>query len=228
MGKGLAMTIRTHLAWLCLAGVLAACGSGSDAPQPDPDRIPDGSEVLAQASLVPGAPAGGLTVADFAAVRQPLALVTVERNDALATVTIEARNGDVIDWRSFDGVGLSLRRGILIATRGLGADVMTIDVTETLEAIAGQRMETTRIHRRLDGQFQTQTDVYVCEVSRAGPESVASLGRQMRLRRITETCTGTAHDFENTYWVGGDGIIWVSRQWVSPEIGLLRVDRIRR
>lgn len=215
---------RAILGAYLLAG-LAACAS-QEAAAPDDARVPDGSEVLATATLINGAPAGGLTVQDFAAVRQPLALVTVERNDALATITIDARNDDVVDWRSFDGVGLSLRRGILVGTRGLGADVMTIDVDETLDALAGHATRTTRVHRRLDGQFQLQPRAYVCTVERGGYEAVETLGRTLRLRRITESCTGTEQEFENTYWIGAGETVWVSRQWVSPQIGLLRIDVI--
>lgn len=230
------MITLSHLRLGLLAGLilgLSACDlipalqTDQPAPPTSPaDRVPDGSEVLLNTPLVQGAPAGGLTVADFAAVKQPLSLVTVVSSQALVTMTRAATNGGVEVWRSPDDVTLNLRKGVIVGTRGLGADLMTADVDQTVAALTGAAEISHRIHRRLDGQFKLQPSVFICDITQNGRDTIQSLGRNLRLRKVTETCTGVEYRFTNVYFIGADGRIWVSQQWVSPEIGHLRIDRI--
>jgi hypothetical protein len=50
----------------------------------------------------------------------PLKLVTIERRGAQAAIFKTGKNGDVETWSSQDKKSISMRNGIIVATRGLG------------------------------------------------------------------------------------------------------------
>jgi hypothetical protein len=80
----------------------------------------------------------------------------------------------------------------------------------------------------LDGQVQQVRRVYTCYLHDDGPDTVTIAGADRRLIRRTETCRGTdGYRFENIYWVDGGGQAIHSRQWVSPEIGSVRITILR-
>jgi hypothetical protein len=115
---------------------------------------------------------------------------------------------------------------VLVATRGLGADLMTIDsagVREALRAGGGtvdRRMET------LSTQDQIVTDTFRCTIVPAGSETVSLGVREATLRRFDEECRSRSLVFDNIYWLGEGGEIVSSRQYVSPTVAYLRSNRL--
>ena len=119
------------------------------------------------------------------------------------------RNRDVVTYLTPDGISVSLRHGVLVATRGLGFDLMTADVSAVIPAIRNRSQEVIRVHRYLDGEEQVVIRTFICDYSGAGT--------------VTETCYSDGLRITNTYDLGGRAIR-ASRQWVSPEQGYLRVE----
>lgn len=132
-----------------------------------------------------------------------LKIALLEDNDQ-ASVLIEAGNNqDVATFFTPDGRSISLKQGVLVATRGLGFDLMSADVSSVLSSL-GNGTRAVRIHRYLDGEDQLVIHSFVCDYE----------GRI----RVVETCYGNGSSFENTYSMSA-GRILASRQWIGPQLG---------
>lgn len=86
---------------------------------------------------------------------QPTLLAELPKLSVSATMALFGRNGDVQTWKSADGVSLSFLDGVLVSSRGLGADVMSADVSGTRAMLAGDgSARHIRLHSYLDGDYQ--------------------------------------------------------------------------
>ncbi|MGR3462109.1 MAG: YjbF family lipoprotein [Roseovarius sp.] len=148
--------------------------------------------------------------------------VTLPATGARATLAPVARNGDVTVWQTLDGITLSFRDGVLIATRGLGDDLMSADVGGTLAMLRGTGApgHYPQLRSYLDGEDRTVFRSFQCRRDArpgAGPP-----------RRITERCVSPRDETTNTYWLDQTGKITRSRQWVSPAIDYMETERLPR
>lgn len=137
-----------------------------------------------------------------------LMIAQLESNERASILVRKGENRNVETYFTPDNISISLQEGVLIATRGLGFDLMSADVSDT---IAGLRRggRAVRIHRYLDGEDQIVIKSYICDYR--GNASV------------TETCHGKGHTFENSYQMSAGQII-ASRQWIGPHHGYIRLE----
>ena len=187
----------------------ALIGAVASPPRPAP---PDPDVVRAQ-----------LTPEVVAALPGPTLLVVLERVGAISLPGQVARNGDVATFETEDAITLSLRQGLLVATRGLGFDLMSADVDEPLAAILS----------RADGATATRSQTYLDAENRAVRRSFACGYRTARsgaagpgIVRVHETCRGRGLAFENRYDLRGTRIV-ASRQWIGPFHGHLEIEQVR-
>lgn len=166
----------------------------------------------------------------LASTTQPLLLVEAEMIQTAATLVQVSNRDGTVDWRTGDNVSLTFRQGVVIGTRGLGDDLMTADVDGTVLMLAGRQAveDYNRFASRLDGEYQTQFESFLCRNTGREPVAFDSFGRTRQTTRITELCRNPDRSFENTYWVGSDGTMWKSRQWISPNVGYLTTERLVR
>ena len=137
---------------------------------------------------------------------------------AQALLTSSGQNGTVTTWQSADRVSVSCDAGILVATRGLGEDLMSADVAGTRAFLQGHgAAEWSRLHSYLDGDYRTLWRGFRC-TGRLAPD------RDSRLRQRIEACYGPAGRFTNRYWQDARGVVVRSRQWVGPTLGYLDTD----
>jgi len=156
--------------------------------------------------------------------------VSIPSTEARATLGPVARRGDVTVWQTLDGITLSFRGGSLIATRGLGDDLMSADVAGRLEMLrragtADQSGYYPHIRSYLDGEDRTVFRGYQC---RQVPPTQTGAGRDGALRRIEELCVSPTDRFTNLYWLTADGTMVRSRQWISPTIQYMETSRVPR
>ena len=172
----------------------------------------------------------GLSPAVLAATTQPLLLVEAENIGASALLNQHARRDGTIDWRTGDNVSITLNRGVVIATRGFGDDLMSADVDQTLAMLQNRptAQDYPRFLSRLDGEYQTEFESFLCRRTGQDGETLNSYGRLRQTVKITELCRNPGGSFENTYWVGSDGTMWKSRQWVSPDIQYVETELLVR
>lgn len=165
-----------------------------------------------------GSPAPVAAALSPEVLASPPMQVRIPSRGAGAVLFRVAVNQDVETWLSADNISLSFRQGVLVASRGLGFDLMGADASGTLAALQGQGEPVYRRQMRfLTGDHRTTYLMAGCTLTAAGAEVVA--GRQTQ--RLEEQCKAHQHQITNLFWVDGSGRILRSRQWIGPEIGYL-------
>ncbi len=163
--------------------------------------------------------------------KDPLILIDLEENGQYASLNQVSKNREYGIFRSSDRKTLTFVDGLLVATRGLGDDMMASDLSDTrmlLESGISGANKSIRTHKWLGGESQVITVTYICQLEDFGIRSITSIHKQFRLRKYTETCkegTDGGVEFTNTYWQHPKtGVIWKSRQWAGPVTGYIGIE----
>ena len=221
MGKGLAMR-RSLLALAAVLG-LAACDTGTD--EASPVSIRDMITARIAGLGQPGAEFGMPSRAVLDQRTEPLLYMAVPAIEAQATLSPVARNAGTVTWITLDGVTVSTRDGLIVATRGLGHDLMSADLAPVRSALP-EGGRATRIHYRLDGENRTEALRFACTIRPEGREVLDIAGRRVATHRVAERCAGPAGSFTNRYWIDDAGRLAQSQQWLLPEIGAAMTQRL--
>jgi len=217
-----------------LATALAGCGNVED-PQAGLFRQLSGAlgpifnRAEAPARLRPTGAFPGVDPALVAGTTAPLTGAWLEKAEALATLAIATQSGDMVTWRTGDGATLTLADGgVLVATRGLGADLNASDASATRAAIrAGQSATVSRRYVHLNTAYERRETRVSCTLTAMGPETLTINNRTHRTLRLEEACRGDGLTFTNRYWRDARGpAIWQSTQWISPEAGVIHLQRL--
>lgn len=169
---------------------------GEEAPAPPPD-------VLAQVAL--------------SSLKGPLLLAELEGADAVAVLGPFGQNGAVTTWSTEEFQTVSLEGPLVVATRGLGNDLMTVS-----------QRGGARTYHLMDAANDPVTITVTCAI-RAEPSAPAKIagGKVISASRVSESCQGDGVEFTNTYWTKTDGVIRRSRQWLGPKTGYVELHRLR-
>lgn len=135
------------------------------------------------------------------------------------------QNGNVQTWGSTQYETLSLRAGMLVATRGFGPDLMSSSGPDIATIAAGRGM-TNRRYYYLDGGDHPRHFDYSCRLNPAGPDSVTILGKVHHTRKIVEACAGSGAAFTNEYWFDNGTNLRQSRQMMTPGLANLLLQRV--
>ena len=217
---------------LAVLVALAACGNEKTGPGPVVSAIgamAKGS-VAKVKSRKSGEKVSGKAVSaaeQRAALEQagkPVLLVSSKTLGQTGFLTLFDTKADVLTWKTPDGVTFSQRGGVLIQTRGLGADLMSAQAPSVAQLMrAGDGYP--RIYYFLGGDDQGTRRTYDCRTTVVGTESIEVLGRTHKATHITELCERPLGKLTNDYWVEGESIR-KSRQWVSGAIGYIDFERV--
>jgi group 4 capsule polysaccharide lipoprotein GfcB/YjbF len=165
-----------------------------------------------------------VTRAQVEAAGQPLLRVQMLDTGAWSTLALAARNGPVETFLAGDDVSLSLRDGILTGSRGLGQDLMGLAISNIVDDSGVLR----RSYRHLDTRNRIVSTQVACSLSTGPPARLTILEQTHRVRKVTEQCRGDGVEFTNLYWKDpGTGMIWKSRQWLSPALGQLEIEVLK-
>lgn len=225
------MAIASRLAALVAVASLSACGTAADDPLFGAVR--ELSQDVFNRSEAPPAvdPRQVLTRDMINQAAVPLILVETPQGTSSTATRIQT-NRSSETWQGNGDVSFTLsREGVLSGTRGLGHDLFAADIEATRAALAARRSgPVERLYVSVTGDLAQINDGYTCEIRYSGPEQVASFGTIRNLTRATETCSQhfTGDTIENRYWIDGAGFAWASEQWVGPEIGHFRFERLYR
>ncbi|MDH3263202.1 MAG: YjbF family lipoprotein [Paracoccaceae bacterium] len=193
-----------------LSGIVASLGGG-------------GAKAAGEAAL-----AAQLTPEALARATRPLLFAELPSRDARATFVIGGENRGHVTWLGADGIGLVLRGGVLTSTRGLGPDLLASDTAAAEAAIRRGEGSATRSHRYLGGENQVIARNFACGYISEGRATIEIVGTRHATRVVTERCAGGRTHFENRYWIGADGFVWQSTQWIGPEIGAVTLKQLVR
>jgi len=154
----------------------------------------------------------------------PIMFFRNEVTGASAYLAVVGNNNGIETWSGNERVSVSLRDGVLVATRGMGSDIMAARAPSAAALSAGTG-QTSRDYVYLDGADQTQKVTYTCTLSSKGAETITVLGRTHATRHIVENCTGTQGTAVNHFWFEG-GMIRQSSQVLVGGVGNLTLQRI--
>lgn len=209
-------------AWPILLTVMALASCGSDTSSSGAVRVAVDSVLGGTRATAPPV----ITRSLLAQVITPVMLVTVDARRQQALIAEVQTNRDVATWSSVDDITLSFRNGVLVATRGMGADLMAADVPEVSRS-SGSGKSHVRVHTLLNGEDQAVQTKYTCTFRTVGVENVEIVELSYQLTHIVESCAAGGVRFSNAYWLADDHRMRKSRQWVSPEVGFLTIEDVR-
>lgn len=158
---------------------------------------------------------------------QPLDLlrVSIISLEATTVMALAGTNGTKTTWFSAGNLSVSFEDGLLIGSRGFGDDLMGADVSGAIQSLSsgGNHMRTLSF---LNGLGQIEEVSYRCSTVHVRADRLEIIERFYDTTIIEETCSSGDHSFKNTYWRDQDGVIWQSRQWISPRVGFLGYQRL--
>lgn len=168
-------------------------------------------------------PSAGLSRESLKGITSPLMFAHLEKPSAYASLSQIADSQNVKTFQTVDNISLSMREGVVLASRGLAGDLMSADVTGTVNAVKTARgNHYSRTMRWLDGEDQTVTQEFTCSMRKAGAEKVVILGAGFLTVHLKEKCESGSSTFENNYWRASDSsLVWQSHQWLGPRNGYI-------
>ena len=196
---------RLALAWSAALSCLILAGCGASAGFTD--RV--------MASLSPTTPAPSVRADEGA----PMIYVTIPSLGVSGGMARVSLRGNVSEWRSADGIGLTLRVVQIIATRGLGPDLMIADAEGAGAALRRGHGEYSRTMHWLDDENHDRSEVFACTLRIAETQETSAE------RAFVETCAGPQTAFTNSYAVSATTSAPLrSDQGVSPRLGNIKIE----
>jgi len=223
------MRILSGLAAGALA-LLAGCSGG------DRNNDTAGLTVL-KGALTPKQEAQSPNAAQVAAAMQqslqatdePLAFVVLPKRQAITIMPRIETNGAYVTHGTSDRRSLTLKHGMLTATRGFGEDLMSSEVDASLALVRGRKAGTVqRMQRYLDGENRTIVLETTCQITPGGTVRYQAGELDRPAVKVQEACQAQATRFTNSYQVdAATGRILQAQQWVSPMNGLAIIQQLR-
>lgn len=233
MGTGLEMmAMKTRFAVLLGAlSLLASCGNAPDA-RDSQNTLAAGKQLTGLVSSKLNGNSATLDPAAVATLRntlekdgQPIYSVSVADLTYANLMAPYGQNGNVQTWASMSYETVSLRDGILVATRGFGPDLMS-SVAPDLAQVRNASGNFHRIYYYLDGADQTQSYGMDCQFVPSGAADVTVLGKVYATRSVIETCSGSGYDIKNVYWFDSSGKLRQSDQVMTLGLSPMRLQRV--
>lgn len=151
--------------------------------------------------------------------------VTLRQQGVVLPMTQIGQSGPVETWKSANGVTLAIEDGLVVASRGLGYDLMGVNAIGTLEALQSGSGQSAREHSFLNSLDQINSFEMSCDIARQGREEVELPRGKQNLTRFEENCSGRRLVFKNEYWLDDAGNIVRSIQVLSPALGFVLLER---
>lgn len=153
----------------------------------------------------------------------PVLVVLIEEREALGAMFQAQVSGETSAWLSADNSMIVLDHGLIIATRGLGWDLMSLDFGNIFQPLfADGGSEVVKTYRFLDGEDQIRATRFSCQILSRGQRSIEIEGTNHETRLMRESCHNEQSSFQNLYWISkADNSILQSRQWAGSGIGII-------
>jgi hypothetical protein len=215
-----------------LAGVMAlfavtACGTDRDATATIRSMQTSASALVGGLKTPTSpAPPARVTRDVLNTITSPVDLVLVEKAGVQGVIGKLGTSGDVETWASIDNLTLSMRDGMILATRGFAGDLMSAQVPR-LSQVMKPGQPYTRRYGVLSGDDQIMMQQFDCQTARVGAETITIVDLRFATQRITETCVGPTGAHKNDFWVETGGKLRRSRQWIGESIGFVVVEHLR-
>ncbi|NNF92663.1 MAG: hypothetical protein HKM96_14835 [Boseongicola sp.] len=207
-----------HQAILVLL-VLALASCGNDPNRNNPLRLAD----VFKGGETEGASPTPRQLAQVALtqLQEPVMLAELGDGERLALLVPLGENGSVRTWTTIDRQTIALRRGRVVATRGLGDDLMSSSAPRPGQGGKHRLVTLNAAHEPV----RTSAN---CRVSTEGSQvtSLAS-GERVTARHLVESCVAGNNTYRNEFWIGPNGQMRKSRQWLGATSGYLTLQVLR-
>jgi hypothetical protein len=135
------------------------------------------------------------------------------------------QNAGVVTWASPTGEAVSLRDGMVVASRGFGPDLMSSAGPSTARVQTGTGA-TRRSYFYLDGADARRAFDFDCTLAKGVSGTAYILGKSYATTKVTESCSHPLGSFVNEYWFDNRLILRQSRQAVTLGMESVLIQRI--
>jgi hypothetical protein len=219
--------LRTRLASAVIVlALVSGCGNDGRAPNPVVSalgQMAKSSLAKARGSEAATPSAAPVSRDDLEAFGKPILRLKAERLGQDAFLTIADAKGSVVTWTAQGAATFSLRDGVLIQTRGLGADLMSAEAPSLAQLTGGGSYP--RVYYFLGEDDRGTRRSYDCTATTVGRETIEILGRSYTTTHVTELCSRPNSTVTNEFWIDGKAIR-KSRQWASSRVGHIEFEQV--
>ena len=131
-------------------------------------------------------------------------------------------------WIGGGGAMLSLYNGELVATRGLGGDLMGASVPKSKAFSARLGASYIKKIRYLTLDNQNDDHALKCKMAKSKErEIIVVFELEHNVSKYTESCVNGAYNIKNEFWQDSSGITIMSKQYHSEAIGYLLIMKLK-
>ena len=144
------------------------------------------------------------------------------------TLTPYPGQGDGQTWLGADGAIITLEKGILKASRGMGDDLMGSSSSVPRWSKVNKK---TQIYVRelahITGNNKIVTRIFNCDIEKTNSiETIKIWDVSFKVDKFEESCSDGSLTFKNVYHVDTQGIVRRSTQYHSETLGSILIERL--
>ena len=146
------------------------------------------------------------------------------------TLTPYPGQGDGQTWLGADGATVTLQRGVLKASRGMGNDLMgSFSSMPPWEKIRNNLYTYNRKLSYISGNNKISELVFECDIQKSKfKETIKIWDLEVLVVRYEENCYAKHFDIRNTYFLDANNTVRKSSQYHGETVGYLIMERIER
>lgn len=133
-------------------------------------------------------------------------------------------------WLGRDGATITLERGILKASRGMGDDLMgSLSSMPPWSNINKKTDNYSRELAHITGNNKISKRIFSCEIEKIiNEEQIKIWDVTFKVDKFEEKCISSGFTFKNIYHVDSQGIVRKSLQYHSQTLGFVKLERLDR
>lgn len=133
-------------------------------------------------------------------------------------------------WLGADGATITLERGVLKASRGMGDDLMGSSSSMPPWSKINKKMKTyIRELNYITGNNKISNRVFSCDIEKTSSgDRIEIWNISFKVDKFEESCSDSSFTFKNTYHVDTRGIVRGSSQYHSGTLGFVIIERLDR
>ena len=133
-------------------------------------------------------------------------------------------------WLGADGATVTLERGVLKASRGMGDDLMGSSSSMPVWShISEKTGPYSRELIHITGNNKISKRVFSCDIEKIrGGELISIWDVDFKVDKFEEQCVNKRLSFKNTYQVDASGVVRKSSQYHSDTLGSITIERLDR
>ena len=133
-------------------------------------------------------------------------------------------------WLGADGATITLERGILKASRGMGDDLMGSSSSMPVWSQVSKKTKTySRELSYMTGNNKISKHDLSCDIEKiSNGELIEIWDITFKVAKFEEQCSNSSLTFQNTYQVDTQGIVRRSTQYHSETLGSILIERLDR